>query len=76
MLTSDGPMRTFHAIIERDLETGLLVGHVSGWPGAHSLADSLQELRANLQEVVSMLLEHGEPQFESEFVAVQIVAVP
>ena len=44
---------------------GLFVGHVPGWPGAHSQAESLDELQANLQEVVSMLLENGEPKFES-----------
>lgn len=68
-------MRTFTVVIERDPDTGLLVGYVPGWPGAHSQADSLDELQANVQEVVSMLLEDGEPRFESEFVAVQTIKV-
>ncbi len=68
-------MRTFNVVIERDPDTGLFVGHVPGWPGAHSQAESLDELQANLQEVVSMLLEDGEPKFESEFVAVQTIRV-
>ena len=38
-------------------DTGLFVGHVPGWPGAHSHGESLDELQRNLQEVVSMLLE-------------------
>jgi hypothetical protein len=46
-----------------------------GWPGAHSQGESLDELQANLQEVVRMLLEDGEPKFESEFVAVQTIKV-
>jgi predicted RNase H-like HicB family nuclease len=68
-------MRTFNVVIERDPDTGLFVGHVPGWPGAHSQGESLDELQANLQEVVSMLLEDGEPKFESEFVAVQTIRV-
>lgn len=68
-------MRTFNVVIERDPDTGLLVGYVPGWPGAHSQGESLDELQANLQEVVSMLLEDGEPRFESEFVAVQTIKV-
>lgn len=68
-------MRTFNAVIERDPDTGLFVGHVPGWPGAHSQGASLDELQVNLQEVVSMLLEDGEPRFESELVAVQTIQV-
>ena len=52
-------MQTFTAIVERDAETGLLVGHVPGWPGAHSQGATLDELHENLREVVSMLLEDG-----------------
>lgn len=68
-------MRTFNVVIERDPDTRLLVGYVPGWPGAHSQGESLDELQANLQEVMSMLLEDGEPRFESEFVAVQTIKV-
>jgi predicted RNase H-like HicB family nuclease len=68
-------MRTFNVVVERDPNTGLFVGHVPGWRGAHSQGESLDELQANLQEVVSMLLEDGEPKFESEFVAVQTIKV-
>ena len=48
--------------------TGLLVGYVPGWPGAHSQGETIDELRANLREVVQMLLEDGEPELEAEFV--------
>ncbi len=68
-------MRTFNVVIERDPDTGLFVGHVPGWSGAHSQGGSIEELHANLQEVISMLLEDGEPKFESEFVAVQTIRV-
>ena len=68
-------MRTFNFVVERDPETGLLVGHVPGWPGAHSQGETLDELQRNLQEVVEMLLEDGEPRLESEFVGVQTIKV-
>jgi len=68
-------MRTYNAVIERDSETGLYVGHVPGWPGAHSQGATLDELRDNLQEVIAMLLEDGEPNFESEFVGTQSLRV-
>ena len=35
----------------------------------------MDELRANLEEVISMLLEDGEPKLESEFVGTQTVKV-
>ena len=68
-------MRTFTAVIERDPETGTFVGFVPGWPGAHSQGETLDELQRNLQEVIEMLLEDGEPRLEAEFVGVQTVLV-
>jgi len=68
-------MRTFTAVIERCPETGLLVGYVPGFPGAHSQGESLDELNSNLAEVVSMLLEDGEPKLEAEFVGIQTLQV-
>jgi predicted RNase H-like HicB family nuclease len=68
-------MRTFSIVVERDPDTGLYVGYVPGWPGAHSQGETLDELRRNLQEVVEMLLEDGEPKLESEFVGVQTIQV-
>lgn len=68
-------MRTFTAVVERDAATGLLVGYVPGFAGAHSQAETLDELNANLREVISMLLEDGEPQLEAEFVGTQNLAV-
>ena len=68
-------MRTFTAVVERDSATGLLVGHIPGWPGAHSQASTLDELQENLREVVTMLLEDGEPTFEVEFVGTHTIRV-
>ena len=67
--------RTWNAVIERDAQTGLYVGYVPGWPGAHSQGETLDELHANLVEVIAMLLEDGEPSLESEFVGTQTLQV-
>jgi len=64
-------MRSYSAVIERDTQTGLYVGSVPGWPGAHSQGDTMDELRSNLEEVVAMLPEDGEPLLEGEFVGTQ-----
>ncbi len=68
-------MRTYTAVIERDPDTGVYVGHIPGWSGAHSQGSSLDELQANLREVVAMLLEDGEPQLETEFIGTQTLQV-
>jgi predicted RNase H-like HicB family nuclease len=68
-------MRGFTAVIERCPQTGLYVGYVPGFPGAHSQGDSLDELNDNLREVIQMLLEDGEPALEGEFVGLQQVVV-
>lgn len=68
-------MRTFTMIVERDPDTGLLVGSVPGWPEAHSQAATLDELQDNLREVIEMLLEDGDPRLESEFVGLQTIRV-
>ena len=64
-------MRSFTVVIERDRETGLFVGDVPGWPGAHSQGESLDELSTNLREVVDMLLEDGDPTLDTEYVGSQ-----
>lgn len=68
-------MRNFSAVIERDPQTSLFVGYVPGFPGAHSQGATLDELNANLREVLEMLLEDGEPALDSEFMGVQTVVV-
>ena len=59
----------FNAVIERDIETGLLVGSVPGLPGAHTQGATIEEVRANLSEVIALLREQGELRMESEFIA-------
>jgi predicted RNase H-like HicB family nuclease len=43
--------------IERDPETGMYVAVVPGIPGAHTQAETLDELQTNLREVVELCLE-------------------
>ena len=68
-------MRTYTVVIERCPETGYYVGSVPGFPGAHSQGESLEELRENMQQVIAMLLEDGEPTPESEFVGTETLEV-
>lgn len=68
-------MSTYTAVVERCPDTGLYVGYIPGFPGAHSQGDTLDELNENLREVVGMLLEDGEPQLEAQFVGTQTVIV-
>ncbi len=55
-------------IVERCAVTDLYVGSVPGFPGAHSQGETLEELRANMREVIAMLLEDGEGVCESQAV--------
>ena len=68
-------MKLYTAVIEKCSDTGLYVGFVPGFPGAHSQAETLDELQKNLHEVIEMLLEDGEPKMEAEFVGTQTVMV-
>lgn len=65
----------FTAVVEHCKETGLYVGHVPGFTGAHSQGKTLDELNKNLQEVIAMLLEDGMPELETEFIGTQQIAV-
>jgi predicted RNase H-like HicB family nuclease len=69
-------MKTYTAVVEQCADTGLYVGYIPGFPGAHSQAATLDELNKNLREVVEMLLEEGEPKLEAEFIGTQTVTVP
>ena len=50
-------MRKYTAVIEKCPETGLYIGYIPGFSGAHSQGETLDELNRNLKEVVEMLLE-------------------
>jgi predicted RNase H-like HicB family nuclease len=68
-------MRSFTAVIERCPDTGVYVGYVPGFPGAHTQADTLDELHANLREVIELLLEDGEPRLAAEFVGTHTIVI-
>lgn len=50
-------MMTVNAYIEKDAETGLYVAIVPRIPGAHTQAETLDELQENLIEVLELCLE-------------------
>jgi len=68
-------MKTYSYVVEKCPETGLYVGYVPGFPGAHTQAQTLDELNHNMREVIELLLEDGEPELEAEFVGTQTVKV-
>lgn len=68
-------MRQFSAVIERCPQTKLYVGFIPGVPGAHTQAETLDELQANLKEVLELLLEDGDSAIQSEFVGIQQVVI-
>ena len=55
-------MPTLTAYIEKDPETGLYVAVVPGIPGAHTQAETLDELQENPKEVLELCLEEMEPE--------------
>ena len=68
-------MKAYTAVVEKCLDTGLYVGYVPGFPGAHTQAKTLDELNNNLKEVIEMLLIEGEPDLDTEFVGTQNVVL-
>ncbi len=71
-------MQRVTAYIEKDTETGLYVAIVPGIPGAHTQAESLDELQKNLREVIELCLEEMDPETKKqlpEFVGIQQIEV-
>jgi len=68
-------MRTFTAVVEKDPDTGLYVGCVPGFPGAHTQGETLDELHKNLQEVIKLLLEDSEPVLKAQYISTQVVVI-
>jgi predicted RNase H-like HicB family nuclease len=68
----------FTTYIEKDPETGMLIGYVPSIPGAHTQAKSLDELYKNLKEVIELCLQEMDPQEKQslpEFIGLQQVDV-
>ncbi len=47
----------FTAYIEKDMESGMYIGVVPGLSGAHTCAESIDELHEKLREVITLCLE-------------------
>ncbi len=54
-------MDTSDLVIERCALTGLYVGHIPGFAGAHAQGETVEELRRTIDEVISMLMEDAAP---------------
>lgn len=69
-------MRTFTAYVEWDPETKLYIGSVPGIPGAHTQGATLDELNANLKEVLELCLAESKPTVDMpRFVGLQQIEV-
>ena len=68
-------MKSFTAVVERCSDTGLYVGYLPGFAGAQSQGATLDELKLNLEEVIAMLLEEGDPALETQFIGTQTIQV-
>ena len=70
-------MQTFTAYIEQDPETNWYIGIVPGIPGAHTEAETLDELQKNLKEVLELCLEEYQdsPETLPRFVGLQQIEV-
>ena len=49
--------RLYTAYIEKDKDSGMYVGCVPGIVGAHTCAESIDELHEKLKEVITLCLE-------------------
>ncbi|HEX8451678.1 MAG TPA: type II toxin-antitoxin system HicB family antitoxin [Longimicrobium sp.] len=54
-------MDASNLVIERCAVTGLYVGYIPGFAGAHAQGGTVEELRRNIEEVVAMLMEDADP---------------
>lgn len=71
-------MQKIIAYIERDRETGLYIGTVPEIVGAHTQAETLDELQKNLKEVIELCLEEMTPEDKKrlpEFIGIQQIEV-
>lgn len=57
----DSMKRSFTVVVERDPESGWLVGEVVELPGCYSQAPDLRTLETNMQEAIHAYLKTVEP---------------
>ena len=71
-------MHKITGYIERDPETKLYIAVVPGIPGAHTQAETLDELQKNLKEVIELCLGEMDAEVKKqlpEFVGIQQIEV-
>lgn len=69
--------RTFTVIVEKDPESGWLVGEVVELSGCYTQAPDLPTLQANLKEAIAVYLETADPdEPRSDFVGALRIEVP
>lgn len=68
-------MQTFTAVIERCRRTGLYVGYVPGFPGMQSQGETIEELCANLKEVITLQLKDGTQPCQADFIGTQPIVI-
>jgi len=66
--------REFYVVIERD-EDRYYIGEVPQLTACYSQGRSLDELMANMREVISLCLEEEQGEYTNEFIGVQKVIV-
>jgi predicted RNase H-like HicB family nuclease len=49
--------RTYTVVVERDPDSGWLVGEVVKLPGCYTQAPGMQSLEANIQEAIAVYLQ-------------------
>jgi len=69
--------RAFMAFIQKDPKSNLYYGIVPGVPGAYTQAQSLEELRENLKEVLELCLKEYEVPLDElpKFIGIQQIEV-
>ena len=66
--------REFYVIIER-VKDGYYVGEVPQLKACYSLGETIDELMANIKEVIELCLEEEEEENLPEFVGIQKVVI-
>lgn len=66
--------KEFYVVIERD-EDGYYVGEVPQFKACYSQGETIDELMANMKEVIELCIEEAEEESNSEFVGIQKIVI-
>lgn len=73
-LAMSNTQKEFYVVIERD-EDGYYIGEVPHLKACYSQGETIDELMANIKEVIELCLEEEEDDNLSEFVGIQKVVI-